>query len=161
MDPSCGQFFCKINGFSAIPLVSVNHIRPYFSSFYKWRRIWKPSFPLSGFTISGGHTQIVKVNDFWWLLSEKQRTMLSEAFDKSAKILGLPIPWSFSWQTYPIGNPKAFAFTKPKVQVWTLVFQGKTAYILYKRKVRSQFYRRKHQWYLCLNTIYNCWDLNG
>ena len=78
----------------------------------------KPTFPFLAMTISGGHTQIVKVNDFFdmEIIGETTDDAVGEAFDKSAKILGLPYPGGPLVDKYAkLGNPKAFAFTKPKV----------------------------------------------
>ena len=54
----------------------------------------KPEFPFLAMTISGGHTQIVKVNSFFDMevLGETLDDAVGEAFDKTAKILGLPYP---------------------------------------------------------------------
>ena len=104
----------------------------------------KPSFPFLALTISGGHTQIVKVNDFFdmEIIGETTDDAVGEAFDKSAKILGLPYPGGPLVDKYAqLGNPKAFAFTKPKVPGLDFSFSGlKTAilYFIQKKNLENQ-----------------------
>ena len=67
----------------------------------------------------GGHTQIVRVDDYFQMqvLGETIDDAVGEAYDKSAKILGLPYPGGKPLidKYAQLGNPKAFQFTKPKV----------------------------------------------
>jgi N6-L-threonylcarbamoyladenine synthase len=94
----------------------------------------KPSFPFIALTISGGHTQIVKVSSFFEMeiIGETTDDAVGEAFDKSAKILGLPYPGGPLIDKYAqVGNPKAFAFTKPKVAGLNFSFSGLKTQILY------------------------------
>jgi N6-L-threonylcarbamoyladenine synthase len=85
-------------------------------------------------TISGGHTQIVLVRDFFdmEILGETLDDAVGEAFDKSAKILGLPYPGGPLVDTYAQeGNPDAFPFPKPKVEGLDFSFSGLKTSILY------------------------------
>jgi N6-L-threonylcarbamoyladenine synthase len=94
----------------------------------------KPTFPFICLTISGGHTQIVKVNNHFDMevLGETIDDAVGEAFDKSAKILGLPYPGGPLIDKYAkLGNPKAFSFTKPKVGDLDFSFSGLKTGILY------------------------------
>jgi N6-L-threonylcarbamoyladenine synthase len=94
----------------------------------------KPTFPFLALTISGGHTQIVKVKDFFdkEIIGETTDDAVGEAFDKSAKILGLPYPGGPLIDKYAqLGNPKAFSFTKPKVPNLDFSFSGLKTQILY------------------------------
>ncbi|RZJ63521.1 MAG: tRNA (adenosine(37)-N6)-threonylcarbamoyltransferase complex transferase subunit TsaD, partial [Flavobacterium sp.] len=91
-------------------------------------------FPFLAMTISGGHTQIVKVNDFFdmEIIGQTTDDAVGEAFDKSAKILGLPYPGGPLVDKYAQeGNPKAFPFTKPKVPGLDFSFSGLKTQILY------------------------------
>jgi N6-L-threonylcarbamoyladenine synthase len=93
-----------------------------------------PPFPFICLTISGGHTQIVKVtNHFSFeVLGETIDDAVGEAFDKSAKILGLPYPGGPLVDKYAqLGNPKKFSFTKPKVSDLDFSFSGLKTGILY------------------------------
>ncbi|MBC7641957.1 MAG: tRNA (adenosine(37)-N6)-threonylcarbamoyltransferase complex transferase subunit TsaD, partial [Flavobacterium sp.] len=106
----------------------------------------KPTFPFLALTISGGHTQIVQVNDFFDLeiIGETTDDAVGEAFDKSAKILGLPYPGGpLVDQFAQLGNPKAFAFTKPKIEGLNFSFSGLKTQILYfiqKKKIENPLF---------------------
>ena len=93
-----------------------------------------PTFPFICLTISGGHTQIVKVTNHFEMeiLGETIDDAVGEAFDKSAKILGLPYPGGPFIDKYAkLGNPKAYKFTKPKVGDLDFSFSGLKTGILY------------------------------
>ena len=93
-----------------------------------------PPFPFICLTISGGHTQIVKLNSHFdiEILGETIDDAVGEAFDKSAKILGLAYPGGPLIDTYAQkGNPKAFSFTKPRVGDLEFSFSGLKTGILY------------------------------
>ena len=127
-----------------IPLIAVNHMQAHIlAHFIKDGGKEKPTFPFIALTISGGHTQIVKVNDFFdmEIIGETTDDAVGEAFDKSAKILGLPYPGGPLVDKYAkLGNPKAFAFTKPKVSGLDFSFSGlKTAilYFIQKEKIEN------------------------
>ena len=119
----------------SIPLISVNHMQAHIlAHFINEEGFDKPTFPFLALTISGGHTQIVKVNDFFdmEIIGETTDDAVGEAFDKSAKILGLPYPGGPLVDKYAnLGNPKAFAFTKPKVPGLDFSFSGLKTAILY------------------------------
>jgi N6-L-threonylcarbamoyladenine synthase len=127
-----------------IPLIAVNHMQAHILAHYiNDEGKEKPTFPFLALTISGGHTQIVKVNDFFdmEIIGETTDDAVGEAFDKSAKILGLPYPGGPLVDKYAqLGNPKAFAFTKPKVPGLDFSFSGlKTAilYFIQKKKIEN------------------------
>jgi N6-L-threonylcarbamoyladenine synthase len=118
-----------------IPLIAVNHMQAHvLAHFIDEEGFEKPSFPFLALTISGGHTQIVRVNDFFdmEIIGETTDDAVGEAFDKSAKILGLPYPGGPLVDKYAqLGNPKAYAFTKPKVSGLDFSFSGLKTAILY------------------------------
>lgn len=127
-----------------IPLIAVNHMQAHIlAHFIDEENYDKPEFPFLALTISGGHTQIVKVNDFFdmQIIGETTDDAVGEAFDKSAKILGLPYPGGPLVDKYAqLGNPKAFPFTKPKVPGLDFSFSGlKTAilYFIQKKKLEN------------------------
>jgi N6-L-threonylcarbamoyladenine synthase len=140
-----GSSFAKSMALAlAIPLVSVNHMHAHIlAHFINEEGFEKPSFPFLALTISGGHTQIVKVNDFFdmTIIGETTDDAVGEAFDKSAKILGLPYPGGPLVDKHAqLGNPKAFAFTKPKVPGLNFSFSGLKTAILYfvqKKKLEN------------------------
>ncbi len=118
-----------------IPLVDVNHMQAHIlAHFIKDDNNKIPSFPFICLTISGGHTQIVLVKDYFdmEILGETIDDAVGEAFDKSAKILGLPYPGGPLIDKYAQkGNPKAFRFSKPKVEGLNFSFSGLKTGILY------------------------------
>ena len=118
-----------------IPLIAVNHMQAHIlAHFISEEGFEKPTFPFLALTISGGHTQIVKVTDFFEMeiIGETTDDAVGEAFDKSAKILGLPYPGGPLVDKYAqLGNPKAFTFTKPKVPGLDFSFSGLKTAILY------------------------------
>ncbi len=103
-----------------IPLISVNHMQAHIlAHFIDSENQSKPPFPFLCLTISGGHTQIVKVTDYFSMeiIGETLDDAVGEAFDKSAKILGLSYPGGPLIDKYAqLGNPKAFEFTHPKTK---------------------------------------------
>ncbi|MBC7605459.1 MAG: tRNA (adenosine(37)-N6)-threonylcarbamoyltransferase complex transferase subunit TsaD [Burkholderiales bacterium] len=118
-----------------IPLIAVNHMQAHIlAHFIDEVGFEKPTFPFLALTISGGHTQIVKVKDFFdmEIIGETTDDAVGEAFDKSAKILGLPYPGGPLVDKHAkLGNPTAFVFTKPKVPNLDFSFSGLKTGILY------------------------------
>ena len=118
-----------------IPLIAVNHMHAHIlAHFIDEKGFDKPEFPFLALTISGGHTQIVKVNDFFnmEIIGETTDDAVGEAFDKTAKILGFPYPGGpLIDQFAKQGNPKKFSFTKPKVNGLDFSFSGLKTQILY------------------------------
>ena len=118
-----------------IPLLDVNHMQAHIlAHFIKDDESKTPTFPFICLTISGGHTQIVKVTNHFEMeiLGETIDDAVGEAFDKSAKILGLPYPGGPFIDKYAkLGNPKAYKFTKPKVGDLDFSFSGLKTGILY------------------------------
>lgn len=118
-----------------IPLIEVNHMQAHIlAHFIDDPAQTKPNFPFIAVTISGGHTQIVKVNDYFdmEIIGQTIDDAVGEAFDKSAKILGLPYPGGPLVDKYAQqGNPKAFPFTKPKVAGLDFSFSGLKTAVLY------------------------------
>lgn len=127
-----------------IPIIAVNHMHAHIlAHFIDEDGFDKPTFPFLALTISGGHTQIVQVNDFFdmQIIGETTDDAVGEAFDKSAKILGLPYPGGPLVDKYAqLGNPNAFKFTKPKIDGLNFSFSGLKTQILYfiqKKKLEN------------------------
>lgn len=119
-----------------IPLIGVNHMQAHIlAHFIDDKSQQKPPFPFLCLTISGGHTQIVNVTDYFSMevIGETIDDAVGEAFDKSAKILGLPYPGGPLVDKYAqSGNPNAFEFTKPKTKnPLDFSFSGLKTAILY------------------------------
>ncbi|MFD1613472.1 tRNA (adenosine(37)-N6)-threonylcarbamoyltransferase complex transferase subunit TsaD [Gelatiniphilus marinus] len=126
-----------------IPLIDVNHMQAHIlAHFIDEEGFEKPPFPFLAMTISGGHTQIVKVDSYFdmTVIGETIDDAVGEAFDKSGKILGLGYPAGPEIdKRAKQGNPKAFQFTKPKVDGLNFSFSGLKTAILYfiQREVKA------------------------
>lgn len=118
-----------------IPLIDVNHMQAHIlAHFIEEEGFKKPPFPFLAMTISGGHTQIVKVNDYFDMevIGETIDDAVGEAYDKSGKLLGLGYPAGPEIdKRAQKGNPKAFKFSKPKVEGLNFSFSGLKTAILY------------------------------
>ncbi|SHI86598.1 tRNA (adenosine(37)-N6)-threonylcarbamoyltransferase complex transferase subunit TsaD [Algibacter luteus] len=118
-----------------IPLIDVNHMQGHIlAHFIDEDGFDKPPFPFLAMTISGGHTQIVRVDDYFDMkvIGETIDDAVGEAYDKSGKILGLGYPAGPEIdKRAQLGNPKAFKFTKPKVDGLNFSFSGLKTAILY------------------------------
>ncbi|NNC50567.1 MAG: tRNA (adenosine(37)-N6)-threonylcarbamoyltransferase complex transferase subunit TsaD [Flaviramulus sp.] len=126
-----------------IPLIDVNHMQGHIlAHFIDEDGFEKPPFPFLAMTISGGHTQIVRVNNYFDMnvIGETIDDAVGEAFDKSGKILGLGYPAGPEIdKRAKLGNPKAFKFTKPKVDGLNFSFSGFKTAVLYfiQREVKT------------------------
>ncbi|WP_297796693.1 tRNA (adenosine(37)-N6)-threonylcarbamoyltransferase complex transferase subunit TsaD [uncultured Eudoraea sp.] len=118
-----------------VPLIEVNHMQAHIlAHFINEDDKRTPPFPFLALTISGGHTQIVLVKDYFdmEILGETLDDAVGEAFDKSAKMLGLPYPGGPLIDKYAAsGNADAFPFPKPKVKDLNFSFSGLKTSILY------------------------------
>ena len=118
-----------------VPLIEVNHMQAHIlAHFIKTDEQSIPTFPFLAMTISGGHTQIVKVTDYFQMevIGQTLDDAVGEAFDKSAKLLGLPYPGGPLIDQYArLGNPKTFLFPKPKVGPLDFSFSGLKTAVLY------------------------------
>ncbi len=96
-----------------------------------------PEFPFLCLTVSGGHTQIVKVRDYFSMevIGKTIDDAAGEAFDKAAKILGLPYPGGPVIDQYAAqGNPAAFKFSEPHIPGLDYSFSGlKTSFLYFIR----------------------------
>jgi N6-L-threonylcarbamoyladenine synthase len=126
----------------SIPLIAVHHMQGHIlAHFINEEGFDKPTFPFLALTISGGHTQIIKVSDFFdmEIIGETTDDAVGEAFDKSAKVLGLPYPGGPLIDKYAqLGNPLAYSFTKPKVNGLDFSFSGLKTQILYFIQRKTQ-----------------------
>ena len=117
-----------------IPLISINHMQAHILAHFIDEDQEKPSFPFLCLTVSGGHTQIVKVESYYkmTIIGTTIDDAAGEAFDKSAKILGLPYPGGPLIDKYAKnGNHNSFKFGKPKVKGLDFSFSGLKTSILY------------------------------
>lgn len=118
-----------------IPLIDVNHMYGHvLAHFIHEADQPVPSFPFLCLTVSGGHTQIVLVKDHleMEIVGATIDDAAGEAFDKTAKLLGFPYPGGPLIDRHAQkGNPKAFSFSKPRVEGYDFSFSGLKTSILY------------------------------
>ncbi len=118
-----------------IPLIAVNHMQAHILAHFIDDP--KPEFPFLCLTVSGGHTQIVRVEDHLKMevIGETQDDAVGEAFDKAAKLLGLPYPGGPLIDQYAMqGNPAAFKFPGTEMPGLSFSFSGiKTAFLYFLR----------------------------
>jgi len=110
-----------------IPLIAVNHMKGHILSHFIDEGDPMPLFPFLCLTVSGGHTQIVKIKSpsKMEVIGTTIDDAAGEAFDKSAKILGLSYPGGPLIDKYAKnGNPHAFEFGKPKIKELNFSFSG-------------------------------------
>ena len=115
-----------------IPLIDVNHMQAHVLAHFIEEP--KPSFPFICLTVSGGHTQLVLVKDHLTMevIGETQDDAVGEAFDKTAKLLGLPYPGGPLLDRHAKeGNPKAFTFPVTRMPGLNYSFSGIKTAVLY------------------------------
>jgi N6-L-threonylcarbamoyladenine synthase len=115
-----------------IPLIEVNHMQAHVLAHFIEEP--KPAFPFLCLTVSGGHTQIVRVDGplDMAVIGQTQDDAVGEAFDKSAKLLGLPYPGGPLIDKYAKdGNPLAYRFPMGDMPELNFSFSGIKTAILY------------------------------
>ena len=131
---------------SGLPLVSVNHLEGHIYSAWVHPAGEEPpiapQFPLMALLVSGGHTELNLMEDHltYRRLGATLDDAAGEAFDKVARLLGLPYPGGPSIQVAAEGgNPKAFAFPRARTDsAWDFSFSGiKTAVLREVRKIEE------------------------
>ena len=131
-----GTSFAKSLALSLdIPLIEVNHMEAHIlAHFIEHPDQTPPPFPFLAATLSGGHTQIVRVRDHFdmEILGETLDDAIGEAFDKSGKLLGLSYPAGpLIDKAAQLGDPHKYAFPIPKVEGLNFSFSGLKTSILY------------------------------
>ncbi len=115
-----------------LPLIEINHMQAHVLAHFIAEK--KPSFPFLCLTVSGGHTQIVLVKDYFDMQVIGQTTddAAGEAMDKTSKILGLPYPGGPLIDKYArLGNPHVYKFPEPQIPGFDFSFSGLKTAILY------------------------------
>jgi len=125
-----------------IPLISINHMQAHILAHFIEKnssdniegKSDRPQFPFLCLTISGGHTQIVLVKDYFdmEIIGQTLDDAAGEAFDKTAKMLNLPYPGGPLIDKYAReGNPNSFIFPEPQIPGLNFSFSGLKTSILY------------------------------
>jgi N6-L-threonylcarbamoyladenine synthase len=117
-----GTSFAKAFAYAMeIPVIEIDHMQAHIlAHFIQNENNTKPvpRFPFLCLTVSGGHTQIVQVNDYFTMqvIGRTIDDAAGEAFDKAAKIMGLPYPGGPLVDKFAKdGNPLAFKFARPVI----------------------------------------------
>lgn len=122
------------------PLIEVNHMQAHVLSHFIEEPV--PAFPFLCLTVSGGHTQIILVRDFldMKVIGETRDDAAGEAFDKAAKVLGLPYPGGPLIDAYAQkGSPNTFKFPETFMPGLDFSFSGiKTAFLYFLRDEKKK-----------------------
>src|SRR5436190_16176643 len=128
-----------------VPLIEVNHMQAHVLAHFISAGQGKgpaPSFPFLCLTVSGGHTQLVVVSDYMKMeiIGQTQDDAVGEAFDKAAKIMGLPYPGGPLIDRYAKeGNPMAYKFPNTDMPDLDFSFSGiKTAFLYFIRDHKGE-----------------------
>lgn len=151
-----------------IPMVEVNHLHGHILSHFvdmPDRKLPHPEFPFLCLLVSGGHTQIVKVDSPFemHIVGTTIDDAAGEALDKCAKVMGLPYPGG------PVidrlakeGDPKAFRFAKPHVDGFDYSFSGLKTSFLYTLRdavAENSDFIRQNECDLCASLLHTVVDI--
>ncbi len=131
-----GTSFAKSLAMSLdVPLIEVNHLQAHIlCHFIEDANPVPPKFPFLCLTVSGGHTMIVLVNDYFdmEIIGKTIDDAAGEAFDKIGKIMDLDYPAGpIIDKLAKLGNENAFTFGKPKLENYDYSFSGIKTSVLY------------------------------
>lgn len=121
-----------------IPLIEVNHLQAHILAHFiqmEGEKNRLPQFPFLSLLVSGGNSQIVLVHSYkdMEIIGQTIDDAAGEAFDKCAKVMGLPYPGGpFVDKLAKHGNPKAFKFSKPHIPDYNYSFSGLKTSFLYR-----------------------------
>ncbi len=122
-----------------IPLIEVHHMQAHVLALFAEDP--KPPFPFLCLTVSGGHTQIVKIEDHltMTILGQTIDDAAGEAFDKCGKMLGLPYPSGPIIDKLAKAGEVKYEFTEPKIADLDFSFSGfKTSFLYFLKKKLSE-----------------------
>lgn len=151
-----GQFARSMAAALQIPAIGVHHMKAHILAHFIEEPA--PSFPFLCLTVSGGHTQIVKVESplQMTVLGQTQDDAVGEAFDKTAKLLGLPYPGGpLVDKLAQQGNSKAFSFPLVEMPDYNFSFSGiKTAILYFLQKQKEADFVQKNIHDICASVQY-------
>ncbi|MDR0367717.1 MAG: tRNA (adenosine(37)-N6)-threonylcarbamoyltransferase complex transferase subunit TsaD [Bacteroidales bacterium] len=133
-----GVSFAKAFAYALhIPLIEVDHLQGHILSHFIEKDTPPPVFPFLCLCVSGGHTQIIRVNDYFdmEIIGKTIDDAAGEAFDKIAKILGMEYPGGpLVDKLAKEGNPDAFVFNQANIAAYDYSFSGlKTSFLYFLR----------------------------
>lgn len=125
-----------------IPLIEVNHMQAHIlAHFIKNQEEKYPKFPFLCMTVSGGHTQLVLIKNYFdmEIIGQTIDDAAGEAFDKAAKVMGLPYPGGPLIDKYAKeGNPFKFQFPIANIPNYNFSFSGLKTSLLYFLKNETE-----------------------
>jgi N6-L-threonylcarbamoyladenine synthase len=139
-----------------LPLIAVHHMQAHVLANLIGPN--PPSFPFLCLTVSGGHTQIIlaKAPLDLEILGETIDDAAGEAFDKTAKLIGLPYPGGPLIDKYAaLGNPLAYKFAEPQIPELNFSFSGLKTSILYFLQKQEPDFVEKNLNDLCASVQYS------
>ena len=126
-----------------IPIIAVNHMQAHLLCHFIDQNIEKPDFPFIGVTLSGGHTQIIIVKNFFdmKLIGSTLDDAIGEAYDKCGRLMGLDYPSGpLIDKLSKNGNNSRFKFPLPKVDGLNVSYSGvKTSFLNFLSKKSKPF----------------------
>lgn len=138
-----------------IPLIGVHHMQAHVLA--NLIPDQKPEFPFLCLTVSGGHTQIVLAHTPMHLeiIGETIDDAAGEAFDKTAKLLGLPYPGGPLMDKYAqLGDPQKFRFAEPQIPELNFSFSGLKTSVLYFLQKQTPAFIEENKNDLCASIQY-------
>ncbi len=138
-----------------IPIITVHHMKAHVMAHFIDEPM--PPFPFLCLTVSGGHTQIVLIEDYLKMsvIGSTIDDAAGEAFDKTAKMLGLEYPGGpLLDKLAKTGDPKAFTFAKPNVGDLNYSFSGLKTSVLYFLQKQEEGFIEKNLNDLCASIQY-------
>lgn len=155
-----GGMFAKAMAQSLdVPLIDVHHIQAHILAHFIDEP--KPKFPFLCLTVSGGHTQLVVVKDYleMEIIGQTIDDAVGEAFDKTAKMLGLPYPGGPLIDKYAqSGDVLKFPFSEPKIPELNFSFSGfktQVLYFLQKQEKLNPEFVKENMADICASIQYN------
>ena len=155
-----GGMFAKAMAQSLdVPLIDVHHIQAHILAHFIDEP--KPKFPFLCLTVSGGHTQLVIVKDYleMEIIGQTIDDAVGEAFDKTAKMLGLPYPGGPLIDKYAqSGDVLKFPFSEPKIPELNFSFSGfktQVLYFLQKQEKLNPEFVKENMADICASIQYN------
>jgi N6-L-threonylcarbamoyladenine synthase len=149
------QFAKSLSLSLQIPLIGVHHMQAHVLANLIPNK--SPSFPFLCLTVSGGHTQIVLAKSALALevIGETIDDAAGEAFDKTAKLLGLPYPGGPLIDQYAqLGDPLKFKFAEPQIPALNFSFSGLKTSVLYFLQKQSPEFILENRNDLCASIQY-------
>ena len=150
-----GSSFAKSISYSLnIPVIPVNHMQAHLLVHFIDDGFKKPEFPFLGLNISGGHTQLVKVNTFFdfEIIGQTLDDAVGEAYDKIGKMFGFEYPAGPIIDKFSSKGNRVFNFTKPKVKGLDFSFSGLKTNVLYflrKEQEKNKNFIKENIFDLC------------